>query len=76
MLCDPGSDDTRRVGGAQTIGIIRDIFPELPVFVSSGYSNDPVMSDPRSYGFTGSIGKPYRIEELRALLQEHVIATV
>ncbi|MCF7941860.1 MAG: PAS domain-containing protein [Spirochaetia bacterium] len=64
------------VGGAQTIGIIRDIFPELPVFVSSGYSNDPVMSDPRYYGFTGSIGKPYRIEELRALLQDHVIATV
>ncbi len=39
------------------------------LIVSSGYSNDPIMSDYRTYGFTGAIAKPYRIDELAEVLR-------
>jgi hypothetical protein len=32
--------------------------------VSSGYSNDPVMSDFREHGFAGVVVKPYDLAEL------------
>jgi hypothetical protein len=36
--------------------------------VSSGYSNDPVMSDHRKFGFRAAVPKPYRDEELVRML--------
>lgn len=58
-------------GGKETIKEIRKILPDLPVFASSGYSDDPVMAHPRDYGFTDSIRKPYRGAELAELLNRH-----
>jgi PAS domain S-box-containing protein len=60
------------VGGKEVIGEIRKIDPDVPVFVSSGYADDPVMSDPAKYGFTASLQKPFRITELTALLSKHL----
>jgi DNA-binding NarL/FixJ family response regulator len=37
--------------------------------ISSGYSNDPVLSDFRKHGFLGVVAKPYRVEELCAVLE-------
>ena len=59
------------MGGADTVHAIRRQFPELPVFASSGFSEDPVMSQPGQYGFTDSIRKPYRKEDLAALLEKY-----
>jgi two-component system, cell cycle sensor histidine kinase and response regulator CckA len=44
--------------------------PDVKVIVSSGYSNDPIMSEYRTYGFRGVTCKPYRIEELSGILAE------
>lgn len=66
VLCDltiPGG-----MGGKEVAVVIRDLYPELPLFASSGYSDDPVMSNPQAYGFTGSIAKPYRMHELSGIL--------
>ena len=38
--------------------------------VSSGYSNDPIMSNYKEYGFRGFVTKPYRIEELSRVMHE------
>lgn len=59
-------------GGRETISEIRRRYPELAVFASSGYSDDPVMSKPVEYGFTGSIKKPYRLDDLARLLGKHL----
>jgi DNA-binding NarL/FixJ family response regulator len=38
--------------------------PEVCAIVSSGYSNDPVLSDYQAYGFRGMVSKPYEIADL------------
>jgi len=52
------------LGGIETAQRIRGIDPTIPIFVSSGYADAPVMSEYKSYGFTGVIPKPFGIEEL------------
>jgi hypothetical protein len=34
------------------------------VIVSSGYSNDPVMTKFREYGFIAALPKPYKIQDM------------
>jgi CheY-like chemotaxis protein len=68
-LTVPGS-----MGGKQAIGKILEIDPSVKAIVSSGYSNDPVLSNFREYGFRGAVSKPYRIRELSNTLQEVLFA--
>ena len=56
------------MGGKEAVAEIRKLDKELPVFVASGYADDPVMKNPMEYGFTGSIGKPFTITELSDML--------
>ena len=58
------------MGGKEAVQRLLKIDPEVNAIVSSGYSNDPVMSDFRKYGFKGVVKKPYTIEELGKALQE------
>ncbi len=52
------------VGGKEAIKELLEMDPEVRAIVSSGYSNDPIMADFKSYGFTGVVAKPYEIREL------------
>jgi PAS domain S-box-containing protein len=52
------------MGGKETIQRLREIDPQVKAIVSSGYSQDTVMSDFKKYGFAGVVPKPYRIDEL------------
>lgn len=52
------------MGGKEAVEKLLAIDPAVRVIVSSGYSEDPVMSDFRAYGFRGVAIKPYRIREL------------
>lgn len=61
------------MGGREAIGEIRKLNPGIPVFVSSGYSEDPVMSRPSDYGFTDSICKPFSKFELVEMLNRNMI---
>ena len=56
------------MGGTDTLGRLRKIDAEVMAIVSSGYCNDPVMSDFRSYGFSGVISKPYMLEEMSKVI--------
>ncbi len=56
------------MGGEETIKKIREIAPEVKAVVSSGYADNPVMADYKSYSFEASLNKPYRIEALKNCL--------
>jgi PAS domain S-box-containing protein len=56
------------MGGRDAVKKLREKYPVLPVFASSGFSEDPVMASPGQFGFTASICKPYRKFELATLL--------
>ncbi|MDQ1328612.1 MAG: hypothetical protein QG641_1897, partial [Candidatus Poribacteria bacterium] len=52
------------LGGKETLKKIAEIDPDVKAIVSSGYSDDPVMSDFHKYGFKDFIAKPYKTSEL------------
>lgn len=62
------------MGGKELVKEIRKTDAEIPVFVSSGYAEDPIMADPEKYGFTGSLSKPFRKSDLMELLDKHLPA--
>ncbi len=52
------------MGGKLAIEKLLEIDPGIKAVVSSGYSNDPIMTEYRKYGFCGVVAKPYKIQEL------------
>ena len=52
------------LGGIETFQKLREIDPAVRVVVSSGYADDPMIKDFRSYGFDGALAKPYNLEQL------------
>jgi PAS domain S-box-containing protein len=61
------------MGGKDAILEIRTIDSSVPVFVVSGYADNPVMANPTAYGFTASISKPFLITELAVILNKYLI---
>lgn len=58
------------MGGKETIEELLKIDTEVKAIVSSGYSNDPIMSEYRQYGFSDVINKPFEITELSNILNK------
>ena len=61
------------MGGKETVKQIHQVFPDIPVIVSSGYTDDPVMQSPSDYGFVCSIKKPYMIDSLSKTLESCIL---
>ena len=59
------------MGGKEAVAEILKKDPAARVIVSSGYSEDPIMSDFEKYGFCDVIAKPYRVEDLSEKLHTH-----
>jgi PAS domain S-box-containing protein len=57
------------LGGVRTMERIRAIDPQVLAIVSSGYSDDPVMAKPASYGFSAVLPKPYEPSDLLRLVK-------
>ncbi len=56
------------MGGKEAVREVRKIDVKIPVFVASGYADDPVMAHPEKFGFSMSICKPFRTAELAKML--------
>jgi len=57
------------MGGKETIIRLRALDPTVKAIVSSGYSTDPIMAEPHRYGFNAVATKPYKVEELLAVIK-------
>jgi PAS domain S-box-containing protein len=56
------------MGGQEALKQLLAIDSEIKAIATSGYTNDPVMLEPKNYGFLASIPKPYKMEELGKVL--------
>jgi two-component system cell cycle sensor histidine kinase/response regulator CckA len=60
-------------GGRDTVGPLRELLPRLPIIASSGYSDDPIMADPKRFSFSASLSKPFLLSELSGILAEVIV---
>jgi CheY-like chemotaxis protein len=58
------------MGGKEAAVKLREIDPSVHLIVSSGYSDDPVMSEFRAYGFDAVLGKPWTVAELSRVFEQ------
>ncbi len=58
------------MGGKETVEKLLKLYPDAKIIVSSGYSDDAVMSNYKEYGFKGMLKKPYTLSELASLIDE------
>ena len=62
------------MGGIRAMEKLRALDPEVFAIVSSGYSDDPVMAKPGSYGFAAVLPKPYEPADMLRLVR-NILAT-
>jgi PAS domain S-box-containing protein len=58
------------MGGKDAIARLRERDPDVIAVVTSGYCDDPVMANYREYGFAGVLPKPFKIDEVAAVLEQ------
>jgi PAS domain S-box-containing protein len=58
------------MGGEEVLRKIREIAPAIPAIVSSGYTEDPIMTDCRQHDFQAALPKPFSQATLRAAIAE------
>jgi PAS domain S-box-containing protein len=56
------------IGGIEALRDLLALDPTVRAIVSSGYAGDPVMANPASYGFKGTVAKPYTARALREVV--------
>jgi CheY-like chemotaxis protein len=63
------------MGGREAIQKLLEIDPDVKAIVSSGYSDDSIMSNFKKYGFSAVIAKPYVITGLSKIMHEVITET-
>jgi len=60
------------MGGAEAVKEIKEISPHIPVVASSGYSDDPIISNPKEHGFDDSLKKPFLLTGLSEVINRNI----
>lgn len=58
------------MGGKEAVVHLKKLLGDIPIFATSGYYDDPVISQPQKFGFSASLRKPFKIQELAHLLNK------
>ena len=58
------------MGGRETIAKLKELDPQAKAVVSSGFANDPYVQDYAAFGFAGRLSKPYKINDMKMILEE------
>ena len=56
------------LGGRETLASIHEMDPNAVAIATTGYSNDPILSNPEAYGFRAGLAKPYSRQEFIGLI--------
>jgi two-component system cell cycle sensor histidine kinase/response regulator CckA len=64
-LSIPGS-----LSGKEVIKALLKLDPKANIMVSGGYFDDPILSDLNRHGIKGVLAKPFKLEELKLMMQE------
>jgi PAS domain S-box-containing protein len=56
------------MGGEEAFKTLLEIDPMVRAVVTSGYGNDPALMDFESRGFSGSLPKPYSLDDLKKVI--------
>lgn len=57
------------MGGKEALRQLRTLDPQIKAIVTSGYADDPILANYRTYGFDAILVKPYMITDLYNTLQ-------
>ena len=57
-------------GGIWAMDRLRQVDPRVRSLVVSGYGNDEALADFTAHGFKGRLMKPFRLKDLREIIQE------
>jgi CheY-like chemotaxis protein len=60
------------LGGKDAIALLKAYDPRIKAIISSGYSHDPVVQDYPLFGFSGKLSKPYKISDMKELLERQI----
>ncbi|HVU16429.1 MAG TPA: ATP-binding protein [Candidatus Didemnitutus sp.] len=63
------------MGGLEAVRRLREIDPNVRAIVSSGYSSDPVLANPREHGFCGVLAKPYQLDDFTRVIRATLAMT-
>jgi signal transduction histidine kinase/ActR/RegA family two-component response regulator len=61
------------MGGIETAARLKELDASLKLIVSSGYSDAPVMSDLRAYGFDDVVPKPWTVAQMSEVLRRVLV---
>ena len=62
------------MGGVETAGRLKELDPSAKLIASSGYSDAPVMSSFREYGFDDVLPKPWTVAQLSEVFRRVLVA--
>jgi len=63
------------MGGEETAQKLKEMDSSVNAIASSGYSDSPIMSDFKDHCFSAAIAKPYRIEDLKTVLNQTIFGS-
>ncbi|MBO8152593.1 MAG: PAS domain S-box protein [Candidatus Marinimicrobia bacterium] len=58
------------MGGKEIVKILKKVDENVKAIAVSGYSDDPVISNPEEYGFVKGISKPFDIGDFNSIISE------
>jgi CheY-like chemotaxis protein len=60
------------MGGKEAFEKLRKVDPTVKVVISSGFTDDPMMAEFAKFGLDGILAKPYRINDIKVLLERMI----
>jgi nitrogen-specific signal transduction histidine kinase/CheY-like chemotaxis protein len=55
-------------GGMETLSELKHVDPDVVAVISTGYADDPIVTNFAEHGFAGAIAKPYSMDRLSEML--------